>query len=126
VHRDHVIPILLTHAIDDVIPEDAGVVDDDVKVAEVLNGRVHEAPSPLETRHVVGACDGLTPDSCYFVDNELSRGRIISCSIRRNPNVVDDDLRTMRCKLERMLATQASACPRYDRYSTLAQQHDDS
>ena len=62
------IPVLILHVLEADIPQDTGVVDEDIHSAEVLNGCVDNRIAVLDA---VVVCYSLAASSSDFVDNHI-------------------------------------------------------
>ena len=64
------------------VAEDAGVVDDDVEVAERLDGEVDDRLGVVERADAVGRGDGLAAGGDDLVDDRLGGGGVGAASRR--------------------------------------------
>ena len=120
---DDGVPLLLGHVDDDSIAQDAGVVDEDVEVAEGLDGRVHEALRALPRRDAVAVRDGLPAHGDDLVRHLLGRGAVAAGAVGGAAEVVHDDLRSLPGEQQRVLAADAAPGPRDDRYPSVQCTH---
>ena len=98
-HREH-------HA----VPQDAGVVDHDVDVAESVDGLLHHGPGIVEAGHAAAVDDRLSPARGDGLDH-LGRGRHVGTSAELvAAQVVDHHLGPVLGEHQGVLA--ADAAPR--------------
>ena len=118
---DDRVPLLLGHVGEHPVAQDAGVVDDDVQIAERLDRGVDEALGSLPAADTVAVGDGLAAHPLDLVDDLLGRRQVAAAAVDRPAEIVDDDLGTVLGKAERVLATDAAARSGDDRDATFAQ-----
>ena len=58
VHVDHVVEHLRRHVVEGLVAQDAGVVHDDVDLAELVEGLVHDGRAAVRGGHRGGVGDG--------------------------------------------------------------------
>ena len=75
-HIHDCLPLLVAHLLDHVVPGVAGVVDDDVEAAELLDRRVDEALGKAVLRHAADAGHRLAAGGFDRRDRFLRRGGI--------------------------------------------------
>jgi hypothetical protein len=66
---DDGIPLGLRHVDEHAVPEDSGVVDEDVEPAEVLDGLVDQRARPCEVGDIVVVDAGVPAGGGYLVGN---------------------------------------------------------
>ena len=66
VYLHHQVPVLIFHVLEADIAQDAGIVDEDIDPAKVLDGSLNDLVAVLD-RVVVG--DGLAASRCDLLDN---------------------------------------------------------
>lgn len=69
------IPVLVRHVLEADVAENASIVDEDVNPAESLDGSLNDSIAIL---HAVVVCNGLSPCSFDFVDNDIGSLCVIS------------------------------------------------
>src|SRR5471030_3139948 len=73
VHVEHGVPLLVGHFLDDSVPGVAGIVDDDVDAAELVQCGLDDTRAEIRRRHVAEATDGVAAECLYFGDGFLRR-----------------------------------------------------
>ena len=119
VDGDDGVPLGLGHVDDHPVAQDAGVVDQDVEVAERLDRRVDQALGAFPVGHVVGVDDGLAAEVADLGDDLLGRRRVLTVTVVGATEVVDDDPGPLRGEQERVLAADAASRSGDDRDSTV-------
>ena len=109
VHIEHGVEERGLHVLERLVPEDSGVVDDDVHLAERVDRRLHDGLAAFRGGHGVGVGHGLTAGRRDLVDHVLGRPRHRPRAIDGPPEVVDDDACASLCKDHRVLAAEAAA-----------------
>jgi len=109
VNVDDRVPLIFGHVCQHSVAQNARVVDDDVERAKGIDRGLNQALRAFERRHAVAVGDRLATERLDLFDNLLRRAGVAAGAINAAAKVVDDDLRTMRCKAERMLAADAAA-----------------
>ena len=94
------VPVLFAHVVEGGIPQDAGVADDDVQAAEVVDRSLHhvEAAVVAGDRIVVGG--SLSTSGFDLVYDLLGGGGVFALAVRVAAEVVDDDLCAALCEVE--------------------------
>ena len=88
---DDRVPLLVAHLLDHVVPGVAGVVDDDVDRAEVVDRGLDEAIGEIGRRDAADAGDGFTAQGTDFSDHFFGRAGV---------QVVDHDARAVAGQLQ--------------------------
>ena len=101
------------------VAEDAGVVDQDVEVAERLDRGVDQVLRALPVGDVVAVGHGLAAERLDLVDDLLRRRGVRAGSVVGATEIVDDDLGPLAGEEQRMLAADAATCARDDGDSTV-------
>ena len=111
VDADDVVPVGLVHVEAHLVPQDPGVVDQDVELAPGVDGLGHQALGARPGAHVVGVEGGLAPGGDDVVDRLLG-GVDVRCPrpCAAAPDVVDDDLGALGGEEQRLLASDAPPC----------------
>ncbi|MCY1455343.1 hypothetical protein D9M71_724720 [compost metagenome] len=94
------VPLLVAHLLDHIVPGVAGVVDDDVDAAKVVDRSLDEAVGEIDRRDTAHASDGFTPGVANLGDHFFSGCRI---------QVVDHHARTVSGQFQRHAASDATA-----------------
>ncbi len=145
---DDLIEVLLVHREQHAVTDDAGIVDHDVKMAELIHGAVHQflRRRPVGDRPVVGDC----PPACRgdLGRDQVSRaardlltvwqltvwqlsvwqltvGRLTvrRLTMQPGPGVIDHDGGTMFGQAQGMRAAKPPAPSGHDRYLAVKQAH---
>ena len=110
VHADHRVPVLLAHVEDHPVAQDAGVVDDDVELAEGVEGALDDALGALEVGDALAVGDGLAAHLLDLVDHLLGRAVVGAAgAVEVRAEVVDDDLGAVLGHQQRLFAADAAA-----------------
>jgi hypothetical protein len=115
VHVEDRVEFVGVHVLERRVPQDPGVVDDDVDPAPVVERGLHDRPAALGAGDRVVVCDRLAPRRRDLVDHRLRGGRAAAGAVDRAAEVVDDDQGTAAGQLQRMGTAQAPAGARDDR-----------
>src|SRR5262249_56218540 len=73
VHVDHHFPVDVGHAVENAVAQDAGVVDDAVDAAEVLERGPDHALGAGRIRHAVGIRGGAAAGAADLADDRFGR-----------------------------------------------------
>jgi hypothetical protein len=114
VHGDHGVPLLLGHVDEHTVAQDAGVVHEDVEVAERLDGGVDQALAAFPVGHVVAVGDGLAAHALDLGHDLLGRRETATRAVGGAPEVVHDDLGALGGEEEGVLTADAAPRPRDD------------
>lgn len=100
------------HVDDDGVPDDPGVVYEDVQITEVVDVRLDEALRPLPSRDAVSIRDGLAAHSRDLVATTSFAEPLGRSQYRRGyPEVVDDDLAPSLAKSGKGINHEQRAAP---------------
>ena len=110
-----VVPLGLGHVDEHAVAQDAGVVDEDVEVAERLDRRVDEALGALPVGDVVAVGDGLAAERLDLGDDLVGRAVVGAGAVVGAAAVVDDDLGPFGGEQQGVLAAEAAPGPGDDR-----------
>ena len=118
------VPLLLRHVGEHPVPQDAGIIDEDVEVTEGAHGLIDEALRTLPVRDVVVVGDRLATGGDDLVDDLLGGRRVGASPVRVAAEVVDDDLGALPGEKEGVLPTDASSRAGDDGDATLESVHE--
>ena len=91
-HLDDRVPVGLGHVDQYPVPQDAGVVDQDVKITEGLDGRIDQALATVPVGDVVGVGHRPSPGGDDLVDHLLGGRPVVAGAVDRTAEVVDHHL----------------------------------
>jgi len=123
VNRDDRVPLCLRHVHEHAVAQDAGVVDQDVEVAERLHGHVDHALGALPVGDVVVVRDRLAAHGLDLVHDLLCRRGVVARAVVGAAEVVHHDLCALRGEEQRVLAADAAPCAGDDRDASLQFSH---
>ena len=123
VDGDDRVPLLLGHVDDHPVAQDAGVVDEDVEIAERLDRAVDQALRTLPVGDVVAVDDRFAADGFDLVDNLLRRRDVGAGAVVGAAEVVDDDAGAFAGEEQRMLSSDSTACAGDDCNSAVKRSH---
>src|SRR5450756_2724784 len=109
VHVDHGAPFLRVHFEKHAIAQDAGVVDDAVDAAEVVDGGLDDGVGAHPGSHAVGIGHRLTALGTDFVHHFLRRAGVFAFAAYRTADVVHHHFGALGRHQQRELATDAAA-----------------
>ena len=109
VNSDDVVPVGLGHVEAHLVAQDAGIVDDDVDVAEGVDRLIDEPLAATPRGDVVTVDHGLATVVDDDVDDLLCGVDVATLTLERGADIVDDDLRTLACEQQRLFASDASS-----------------
>src|SRR5690348_16390023 len=104
-YLDDGIPIDRTHAVEDAVPQDAGVIDDAVDAAKVVDRRLDDAFGSLRIGDAVAVGDRRAAGFADLSHDLVGHAFIAAVTLRRTAQVVDDDLGTLAGGEQGNLAT---------------------
>ena len=108
---DDRLPGIRLHLEEALVPEDPGVVDEDVHGPEGVEGCLHDPLAPPGGGHVVVVGDRLAARGYDLFDHLLRGGlRSFACTVPCAAEVVHDDLRAALRELQCVDPAQAAAC----------------
>src|SRR5262249_45238808 len=102
---------------------DAGVVDQNMEIAECFDRLVDQALRTFPVGHVVVVGDGFAAGGHDLIDDLLGRGPVCSGPVGVATQVVDDDLGTLPGDQERVLPADASPGTSDDRHAACQSVH---
>ena len=97
------------HVVERLVPQDAGVVDDDVDPPECVEGRLHDGGAALGRRDRVGVGDGFAAQVLDLFDDCLRRPGAAALAVHRPAEVVDHNEGAPRRQQERVLPPESAA-----------------
>ena len=113
---EHGVEQVRLHVVERLVAQDAGVVDDDVDLAEGVDGGLDDGLAALGRGDRVGVGDGLAAGGLDLVDDELGGPGVAAGPVDGAAEVVDDDQRAAWRRAERVLPAEAAARARDDRH----------
>ena len=122
--RDDIVPLGLAHVDEHPVAEDPGVVDEDVQVAEGVDGRVDQLLGPLPVGDVVAVRHRLATPGRDLGDDFVGRAVVRAGAVVGAATVVDDDLGSFGGEQKGVLATDAAPGSRDDRDASLECSHE--
>ena len=109
-HVDHHLPVDMAHAMEDAVAQDAGIVDDAVDPAEVLDRGLDHALGAGRIGDAVAVGHGLAAGRLDLVADLLGRRRAAAAfAVDRAAEVVDHDAGAFPGGQQRHLAADAAA-----------------
>ena len=126
VHGDDAVEVLLGHRHEHPVAQDAGVVDDDVEVAERLDGLVRPSPGTVEGGDAVGVGHRLATGGDDLVDDRLGGRGVGTAAVAGAAEVVDDDLGALGSEQQGVLAADAAPAAGDDRNSSVQDNHQET
>ena len=121
---DDGVPLLLGHVDEDAVPQDAGVVDQHVQVAERFHGAVDQALPAFPVGHVVGVGDGFAAHALDLVGHLLGRRAVVAAAVHRPTEVVDHDLGALAGEEQCVFPADTPTGPSDDGNPTFERAHD--
>jgi len=121
VDPDDRVPLVLGHVDQHPVPEDAGVVHQDVEGAEGIHGVLNHPFGAVPAGHVLGVGDRLAARVQDLPHDLVGRAFGASVAVQGGPDVVDHDLRPVGGQEEGVLATDATARPGDDAHATFTE-----
>src|SRR5580704_15885966 len=123
VHADDIVPVGLLHVEGHLVPQDPGVVDQDVEAAKGVDGLVDHVLAAFPRTDVVAVDRGLS--ATLFDEGDHVLGRVlVGRRVRERPSdVVDDDPGALARQEERLLASDAPPGSRDDGNLAVEQTH---
>ena len=123
VDGDDRVPLGLFHVEGHAVAEDPGVVDEDVQIAERLDGLIDHVLGALEVCDVVEVRRGFAAHRLDLVD-DLRRGTVVlTRAVVFAAEVVDDDLRALAREFERVAAADTPPGSGDDRNFSIQKSH---
>ena len=123
VHPHHGVEVTLGHGEEHGVAHDAGVVDEHVEVAELVDRLAHQVGRPGPVRHVVVVGGRLATSPADDVGDLLGGALVHPLAADRAPYVVDHDRGPLAGKLERLTPADAVAGAGDDRHLAVEQSH---
>ena len=116
VHVDDGIEVFPGHPMENGIAQDAGVIDDDIELAEIIDRAVYDSLGGLEVGHALEVGHRLAACRSYFLDNVFGRRSRLPGAVEMSPEVVDDHLGALFSHQEHFFAADSASGPGDDRY----------
>src|SRR5262249_19261551 len=88
---DHRVPFPFAHIGKRPVPQNSGIVHENVETPELLQSRCHELTRLIPVRHVMTADGSLATRSFDFPDHLLCRRGVLTLAVKIATLVVDDD-----------------------------------
>ena len=122
-HMHRRIPFFQSGGYEHAVAHDAGIVDDDMQVAKGIQRRINNAFCCIPIGNVFIIGDRVSTRRLDFFDNGVCRRCVAAFAVERGADVIDDDVRTLRTKGERIGTPQPArrACDDYG--SSVANTH---
>jgi hypothetical protein len=120
---DDRVPVGLGHVDQDPVPQDAGVVDQDVEVAEGLDGGVDQPLAALPVADVVGVGHRLAAGGGDLVHHLLGRRPVVPRPVHRAAQVVDHHAWPLRPRRAGRAPADAATGPGDDRDASVQCSH---
>ena len=108
-HGDDGVPVVLAHREQHAIAEDAGVVHDDVDVAERVDGLLHHGTGLVEDGDIAAVDDRLAAHCLNLGHDVLGRSGVGATTGGIATKVVDDDFGAFRRHHQCVFAADAAA-----------------
>ncbi len=103
------VPVLFAHVEDHAVAQDAGVVDDDVELAEVVDRAIDDSFGSLEVGDALEVGDRLAAGGSDFLDHVLRRGARLPGAVEVTAEVIHDHLGAVLGQQQRLFAPDAAA-----------------
>ena len=117
------VPVLLGGVGEGLVAQDAGVADQDVDLAEIIQGGLEDVLAALDGRDVVGVGRGPAAGRDDVVDHLLRRAPVRARAVARSAQVVDDDRRAFLGEQLGVGLAQPVPCARNDGDFSVQQTH---
>ena len=109
-HIENDFEILGRELYETLVAQDAGVVDDDIDLAESVDGGLDDVLTAFGRGHRVVVGHGLATCIDYLLDGLVGHRGTGSGSVGRTAQVVDDNAGTTAAHHHRVCLAQAAAC----------------
>src|SRR5581483_3507574 len=109
VDRHDRVPEFGCHLGEALVPDDPGVVHDNVDATEGVESRLHDGGGAIVGADGVGVRDGFAAGGDDFVDHLLGWSSRSAVPVHRSAEVVDDDFGAAGREEQRVLAAEAAA-----------------
>ena len=123
VDTDHVVPVGLLHVEAHLVPEDAGVVDQDVQAAEGVDGLVDQRLGPLPGADVGGVDRRVAAAGLDQLDDLLGGVLVAPLALQGGADVVDDHLGALGGQQQGLLPSDTPTRAGDDGYLAVEQSH---
>ena len=124
VHPEDRVEVVLGHRHDHLVPDDAGVVDQDVVPAEGVVGRGDQVLGAAEVGHVVVVGHRLAAPGLDHLDHLVGGPLVGALAARAPAQVVDDHLGALSRQLEGFAPADPVARPGHDRDLAVQNAHE--
>ncbi len=121
--RDDGVPFGFLHLRQGLVAQDAGVVDEDVGLAESVESALQDALAAGDGGDVVVVRHGGAAGRSNLLDDGICHVLAGPRAVSTTPEIVDDHGGAGARQRERMLAADAAACTRHDRDLSVQQTH---
>src|SRR5947209_11968279 len=101
------IPLLLGHIDEHAVPQNAGIIYEDIKSAELFDRRVNKILSSMPIRYVVVIRHSRPPGRLNLRDHRLRQVPAVPAAVHRRADIVDNDYCALRGELESLLPSNA-------------------
>ena len=123
VHPHDGVEVVLRHVDEHAVAEDAGVVHEDVELAELADRERHQRLRPLPTRGVVDAGDRAAAAGADLGRDLLGRAGVVARSVVRHAGIVDDDRHALLGQQQRVLTAETAAGAGHQRHPPVEFDH---
>ncbi|MNS70404.1 hypothetical protein D3C72_1037470 [compost metagenome] len=113
-HGQDLVPLLVGHFLDDVVPGVAGVVDDDIDATKAVHGGFDEAVGEVCSGDATHTGDGVATGSTNLGDHFFGRSGI---------QVIDHDFRAVTGQLQGDATTDATTGTGHQGYFSFKLSH---
>ena len=106
-HPDDGVPVLIGKVDQHAVAQDAGIVDESVEAAELVEGGLHQSLRPIRARDVVPVGHRPTPEGADLFDHFLGRPTRLAFAVDLHSEVVHHNGSTLAGQLDGVAAAEA-------------------
>ena len=123
-HIEHGTKVSKLHFGEALVPQNTGVVDQDVDPAPLGHGLFDHVGDLVHVGNVGGVGHGFTPRGFYFPDDSQCRLTVLALTVDRASQVIDHHTGTSTGQLDGVTAPQTATCTRnYGYLAVIANRH---
>src|SRR5882724_2927105 len=126
VHPDNLVPVRLGQVEDHPVAQDAGHVDDNVQLAELVDGGPDEPFPGRDVANVAAVRHGRASGRDDLVRDLLSRALVAAGAVRAAAEIVDDQRGSLASEQPADRGSDAAGAARDDRYPAVDDAHPSS
>ena len=122
-HAQHQIPHLVVHLLEGLVPQDAGVGNEKVQLAEAVHRRLDHGPGVFFPCHIAIVSNRLAASCLDLVHHLVCHGSAGARAITGATQIIHHNGRPLPCQQQSMTFTKPATCASDQRNLTIQHTH---